>query len=674
MRTLTYLIFKYWRKHKKNALALIFSSSMIVAVIFFTLLLVREEFNRSLQSMFDSHGNAEYIVGNSNDELLAYIVGDKTDFDVSSIYVNGEIYAGMDKIPYGTVEDESGIIRIPVKTGRLPEGPDEAAIEEGAAQKLRWLGRVGDTLEIDGKRYTVTGIIDKAYGERKGAPFSFAMQNDHTKYPLPLIFTGQTDSSPIYRIDHLSGLYDASAYEMNYAYANKLMENDEIMNRVLSLYLEQSEQYEAGEEPNWFDWTGGDYRQLSITEHFEYQRKMEGNETGFFLRIFTLGAIVAVLSVFSVLRNIFIERRSRTQILRRIGMSDRRIGAMYAIECFLMIILQTTAGLLFGCAIYGAVFAFRVNVLGYPPYSGFTANSYISVFSPDPFIVSVAASVAIMALAYLITVLTTKAKRKPPRKNVKPRSLSRCFSGIFRQRTVSMIQTAALVLICFSTVFSYMYYTDSGKSAEEGYASFNGGSWDHWSKSTAEYYVDGLDMEAEGIEDYYFADDMPFFGSIESYGNLKNAMYFAPSRYGSGIDDSLADALPNYAVAVGYIENPFIICDEPNSLYSNKIEFFEQDEKNLILQLSDQEYQNFFDEGQLGTKYLYQAKTKLTRASLILSLQQYVKQGEINIDKLNSGEEVIAVVSAGKSPFEAGETLHLGMELTTAAQAAAFPV
>ena len=137
MRTLTYLIFKYWRKHKKNALALIFSSSMIVAVIFFTLLLVREEFNRSLQSMFDSHGNAEYIVGNSNDELLAYIVGDKTDFDVSSIYVNGEIYAGMDKIPYGTVEDESGIIRIPVKTGRLPEEPDEAAIEEGAAQKLR---------------------------------------------------------------------------------------------------------------------------------------------------------------------------------------------------------------------------------------------------------------------------------------------------------------------------------------------------------------------------------------------------------------------------------------------------------------------------------------------------------------------------------------------------------
>ena len=685
MKTAIYLTLKYWKKHKKNALALLFSGILTVAVIVFTLLLVREGFNSMLQYNLGLHSKAELIIGNSDDEVLAYIAGDNTDYVKGTIYVTGETTAGLDRIPYGFVEDKNDIVHIPMESGRMPKTADEAAIEEVALEKMRWLGKVGDTIEIDGKRYTVTGIISNIYGERYYAPFSYNYIYDSqhggdrtpNKYVLPLIFFGDTDKEPLYRIDHIYGLYDSSVYGMDYSAAYGIMYDDmmdgkdEIYNRQREVYIYQAQNFEPGEEPYWFNnFRGGDFLQLDEVARYEYMRKMfDGNETGFFLRIFALGAVIAILSVFSVLRNIFIERRSRTEILKRIGMSNKRINLMYAVECVFMTVLQTVIGLLAGCGLYGAVFAFRVSVLGmdtayggyFTAHSGFTANAYVSAFSPDPFLVSVIASVAIMALAYLITILTTKIKPKALQKNKKPNPLSRCMGKIFRQRAVSIIQTVALVLICFSVTFTYMYYTDTGKSEEEGFDSFGGGfAWDDWYPGTANYTVDFFDMEVYGIESYYTADEMPFFSGIESYGNWENALYIAPVGYSLGIDDELVEELPDYVMVTGFIDNPFIICEEPNNLYKNKIEFFEQAEKDLITEYSADEYKNFFDEGQTGSKYLYQAKTKLTRASTILSLEQYVRQGEINIDKLNSGEEVIAVVSAGKSPFEAGEMLNLG--------------
>lgn len=681
MKTAIYLTLKYWKKHKKNALALLFSGILTVTVIVFALLLVREEFNSVLQYQFDQYSKADVIIGNSDDEIFAYIVGDKTDYVTGTIYVMGETTTAMGKIAYGTVEDENDVVHIPMKSGRMPETADEAAVERGALDKMHWLGRVGDTIEIDGKRYTVTGIIDDSYGRRYYAPFTASFifeskqKNVHTpnKYVLPLIFVGDTDKEPLYKIDHIYGLYDASLYKMDYSTAYDIVNNgkDEVWNKIQEVLSYQWENFEYGEQPYWFSYEGIDYRQLYDMAQLEHSRQDYGNETGFFLRIFAIGSVVAVLSVFSVLRNIFIERRSRTEILKRIGMSDKRINLMYAVECAFMTVLQTIIGLLLGCGLYSAALAFKVNVLGMdklsdytyiPVRSGFTTNAYISAFSPDPFLVSIIASVAIMTLAYLITILTTKIKPKALQKNKKPNPLSRCMGKIFRQKAVSVIQTIALVLICFSVTFTYMYYTNTGKSAADGYDSFHGGyfSWDFWFPDTASYYVNDFNMEEYGIEAYYTADEMPSFSAVESYGNLKNALYIAPVGYSLGIDDELVEKLPDYVMVTGFIDTPFIISEEPNNLYKNKIEFFEQDEKDLIIRLSSEEYKNFFDEGQLGTKNLYQAKTKLTRASTILSLEQYIRQGEINIDKLNSGEEVIAVVSAGKSPFEAGETLNLG--------------
>ena len=682
MKTSIYLTLKYWKKHRKNALALLFSGILTVAVIMFTLLLVRENFNTLLQHRFDRYSKAEIIIGNSNDELLAYIVGDDTDYVTGTIYVTGETTAGLDKIAYGFVEDENDIVHIPMESGRMPETADEVAIEEVALEKMRWLGKVGDTIEIDGKRYTVTGVINSAYGMRDYAPFSYhytyySQGKDFStpnKYVLPLIFFGDTDKEPLYRIDHIYGLYDASLYEMDYSTAynirNDGTDTGETWKRIEEVNSYQYHNFEYGEEPYWFDTGSDDYLQLSEMARYERDRKMlDGNETGFFLRIFALGAVIAILSVFSVLRNIFIGRRSRTEILKRIGMSNKRINLMYAVECVFMTVLQTVIGLLAGCALYGTVFAFKVSVLGmdkaFDGYltvrSAFATNAYISAFSPDPFLASVIASVAIMALAYLITILTTKVKPKALQKNKKPGPLSSCMGKIFRQRAVSVIQTVALVLICFSVTFTYMYYTDTGKREEEGFDSFNGKfTWDDWFPSSASYHINGFDMEEYGIESYYTADEAPYFNAVESYGNLQNALYIAPVGYSLGIDDGLVEELPDYVMVTGSIDNPFIICEEPNNLYTNKIEFFEQAEKDLITEYSADEYKNFFDEGQAGAKHLYQAKTRLTRASTILSLEQYVRQGEINIDKLNSGEEVIAVVSAGKPPFEAGETLNLG--------------
>ncbi len=615
MKVHIYLTLKYWSKHKKNLAAVMFAGVLLTAVVFVTLMSNRERWARICHRYFDYNGHYDYIIAGSDDEIYSEFTAGKIGFNYGSIYVYGKIGTESKQFTYGTIDDEKDVMHIPLDEGRMPATENEIAVSVRVLNAWFWVGKCGDTIMLDGKAYTVVGIIGDSYDNRFGLdeelrPSGLSGNGPVTSpYRLPSVFVGKTDKEPFYRID----MFNNFGEEYNH---NVLVEIES--------------------RGGWSEHGHDDWIYLPDGE----------DDAAFFLIIAWTGSVVAVLSIYSILKNVFSERRSKIETLKKIGMSKRSVGVLYAVECISFTLIQTIIGLVIGLGAYGGIFAFKTSVLREKPYSGFTNIRRAVDQSPNPFLFACVISVFVMAAAYVINALTSRLNEKTPKNGKKPRSLFHCFGRIFRQRGVSVVQTIALALICFSAIMGYMYNTNNGKT-----------SYDFvYHSAVTSYYAGGFNMEEEGFAEYYSCA-APMINSV---GHMDNDVYqafpIAPANYTAGIDDTIAEKLPDCTLVTGNLTQTFIASDTPKP-YINEIDLSNEIVRQDLLQFCGEEYQGFFEEGQLGSRYMYRADTKLTPARTIETLFENVVDGEINIDAINRGEEILVTYKGRTPPFKAGETV-----------------
>lgn len=633
MKTSVYLVLKYWKKHKKNAAALMFSGVLLTAIVFVTLMSKREESARFFHEVYDTYGHYDVLIANSDDEILAKATEGYSGYDYGAMYVYGKMGYGGNFFEYGTIKDEHNIWHVPLDEGRMPETADEIAAVSTVLDACYWVGKCGDTITLDGRTFTVVGIISEDYGKwREGSSLEIAplVEIEASPYKVPLIFVGESDETPLYRIDMLGGVFDLKkspeAHELEF---------DEYQERLQEV---------VGYETRWFDITSE--RQSFYFDLYNYDTP----QIQLFMIIAWIGVGISVLSVFSVLRTVFTERRGRIETLKRIGMKKSAVGGLYAVEGAIFTAVQIILGIALGLAAYGGILLFKVAALGEAPYNGLNPPYLVYEKTASPFLWAAVISSAISVIAYILNALTVNVKRKAPDKKRKPASLSRCFGRVFRQRGVTAVQTAALMLICFSVLFGYVFLTDNGKEWTDGLS---------YLPPSAYYTVEDFNMEVEGIAEYYAAP-LPKVGGIGHMDNDFNQYFRTASvDYTAGIDDKLAAELPEYTLVTGNIVQAFIAADDPNPAYINEIDLSNEHVRQSLLGMSREEYQNFFEEGQIGSKHMYGFDTKITSARNIETLSENVRDGEINIDALNRGEEVLVAYQGKIPPFEAGKTVTI---------------
>ena len=640
MKTSVFFTLKYWRKHLKNAAAVLFSGMLLTAIILAAMATLREQLNRHIHECYDIAGGYDILLANSNDGLLERLAERESEYDCGAMYVLGKMGNTAFSFTYGRIDDPRGLAHIPLEEGRMPKRADELAVDRNVLDRLFWAGKCGDSITLDGSTYTVVGIIDGQYGKRRAGSelitdpadnntlyslASLAYEECESRgYAIPLIFVGESDVEPLYRIDMLGNFFE-----------NGVRTPEDV--RFLSSVIDWKAQ-----------WYSAVDRSSIISYFFLSGRK--NDDANFFLLIAGIGAAISVLSVYSVLRSVFNERKSRIGILRRIGMSKRALAGMYVFEGASFAVIQTVLGFLAGAAAYWGIFLFKVKVLGMSFYSGFTLDKLVTDNTREPFFWAGAASVTVTAAAYLINALTTNIRASSPKKREKPRSLFRCFCAIFRQSGVTAVQTLALVLVCFSVTAGYMYYTDDGKA-----------HLDHlmYMPDTVEYYAGSFDMEGNGIAEYYSCA-APMFLGLGHMDKMEQALVMAPGDYTKGIGDEVLEQFPEYVTATGYLQHPFIISDEPVPNYKNEIDLSNEAVRDALIELSDEKFQDFFEKGKLGSKYKYRAKTKLSGANTIERLSEYVVDGDIDLEKLNRGEDILVVYKIAKPPFATGERVLFG--------------
>ncbi|MDE6733253.1 MAG: hypothetical protein K2J77_10300 [Oscillospiraceae bacterium] len=631
MKTAFYLLGKYWKKHKKNAAALLFAGVLLTAIIFAALMSSREQCVRYYCEAFDRDGHYDVLIGSSDDEILANVTEGRSGYTYGAMYVLGEMGFAGSRFAYGTIDDAHDLWHVPLDEGRMPETSDEIAAVSTVLDACYWVGKCGDSITLDGRTFTVVGIINEDYGKyRFGSALNPYNIEEINASPCrtPLIFVGESDEAPLFRIDMLGNIFDLRK------------SREELSPEIDALreYLYET----VGYETRW-------YHVRSDRTDILYSSRFQSPPTRFFIIIAWIGAAISVLSVLSVLRSVFAERRGRIEILKRIGMNKREIGKLYAAECAVFAIIQTALGILVGLAAYCGIFAFKVNALDEKPISGFTSFILVTEKTHGPFLYAGLISIAITVAAYVLNILTANVKRSSPSKARKPRSLARCFIAVFRERAVTIVQTAALTLICFSVLIGYMFYTDNGKEFT---------NYLTYMPPSVYYNVKNFNMEQDNIAEYYScpSPDVRYLGH-QDFG--ENQYFpFITADYTAGIDDEIAEKLPEYALATGELRQTFLASGEEKP-YINEMELSHPLVRKGFLNFSGEKYQSFFEDGQLGAGHLYQTHTKLAPARTIESLSENLKDGALNIDALNSGEEILVTYKSGTPPFAVGETVTI---------------
>lgn len=639
MKTIVCITLKYWKKHLKSAAALLFSGVMLTAILFAALMSLREECVHFYENAFNNLGHYDILIANSDDELLAQALSGRTDCDYGVINVLGKLGYRDKQFTYGTISDEHNLWHAPLEEGRMPETANEIAAVRTVLDACYWIGECGDTITLNGTEYTVVGIINEYYGKYREGSELCGGNTDivvETGYYIPLIFVGESSAEPLYRIDLIGGFFDFSDL------GKGLYDTSDDIRYAESVISDYDDYlYDlVGHEGHWFEVN---------CEQNAWYTESKTRSVSFLMTIAWLGAGVSVLSVFSVLRGVFLERRSRISVLKRIGMKKRLIAAMYAFECAVFTAVQTIIGIAAGLAAYGGIYLVKTSILGEKPYSAFTDIGIVYERTLDPFLYAGLISAAVITAAYFINILTTNISAKTPHKRKKPRSLSKGFRAAMRQSGITAVQIISLTLICFSVILGYMYYTDNGKESL---------MWIGYIKPEQDYKANGFSMEKNNIEEYYYCNP-PQINSLGEDG--RNETEFFPllaEDFSRGFGDDTAAALPDTAIVAGYIGQTFVTSSDKISGLT-PINLSNEIVRETFIALANEDYKDFFDEGNLGSENMYRIPTKLTVPHTINGLAEYVTDGKISLEALNSGEEILLIYQSSEPPLEVGEVVTL---------------
>ncbi len=659
-KELTRFTFKYWRKHKKSLAALLFSGVLLCALICCAMLTLRQEYIRQIDRMYNMEGHYEFLTTTEHQDVIDILTGEDTV--TGRMNVLGMMGVGNIKYEYGSLDDPNDLAHIPMEAGRLPQKKGEIAIDRQVLTNFGFFGKVGDEITLDKGTFTLVGIIfdDRestdawcmSYGWcREGSRLRVDenKQNNYyiedksmfdKEYLVPLIFVSpdeeQTPEYTLVMIDNIAGL-DRMPYDYNWL-ADEPFEDGigELVDKVADI---------SGYDRDTFgrDYSGffRDHRQQAID--FYYSKFYEQIYTK--LLLYGAAIIIAVLSVIAVMRNIFSERENTISMLRRIGVSKRRIRVMYTIEYIFLGILQAVIGIAAGIGVHIGTYEYQVNVLEKSEFSGFSHNEYDRFLCPDPFVWSALIAAGVLLVGYVLAALMQRS-RVPKLKRRKAGSVRRCFAKVFRNRAVTVLQTMSLTLIIFGTLFGYMLFrpTIGGFDADGTFRRTLDTKFGDPFSMTQRF-----DFEEENVKEYYRAD--------KTVTNEENMPMLIKLGQTTGIDDETADKLgKSYSKGV-----------LPQTVISSKTElprpvsWESQEVKDYFYKMSTEQGKKFYD----NNESLYRCKTSLSDRSTIKQLETYVISGEINTDKLSSGEEILYVVDHTDSTLKAGDKIGVVSADTT---------
>ena len=115
-----YILCKYWRKHLRTALSLLFSGLLLTAIITSVFLFIREEINREVETGYDTFGKYDLILSGIPDDIKNELIPSDLTFTHETVTVPGKADFYGKEYNYGYTDKACDLLHVPMKNGSMP--------------------------------------------------------------------------------------------------------------------------------------------------------------------------------------------------------------------------------------------------------------------------------------------------------------------------------------------------------------------------------------------------------------------------------------------------------------------------------------------------------------------------------------------------------------------------
>lgn len=632
------LSLRYWGKHKKRAFSIIFAIAVSMAALTCAAFLARSVSTAYLEGQLDYSGAYDVIIPDISEESLRNYESDKRFSAAGILYRGGTITTyGSEIFYFGALSDTAvDLYHFTTDKGRYPERSGEITAYRSFFEANGCTARIGNTLNLElcdfegniiqKSEFTIVGVLENERGTNINRSFG-----GRSNYAFPQVFLYCGDMPESSARDLLANYaIGTDIRQMKREWEDKgitFHNGGRIMMMNVSALAPLTEISEAGLN-----------EALSEAQKDFYAYALIPVFSGIVL-------IVAFVSVYNVISTSLSERKRQFAMLRCIGMERRQTVRLALTETFFMVIVGMAIGFALGVAVYISILAFQKSA-GMTVYPAFRVNNVIRATTVNPYVFPTVSCFGCSFFAVLLPYIR-EAGSSPIDSMQRDKSiisgvalgikskgavLGKMSGGIKQNLSCFII----ILLVSWAAVFGYAYF--SSQSVYDNHA---------YKLQLENSQMMGLDYLARRNFDV---------------ANCGNAQL---NRHSSGIS-------PEYVARI-YESNDVRAVYSMIEAKSTKAVYQANDtDKEILETLSntnlDNNVQTGLEElnekslrkqGYLEGEMLFNIPTVGISMDTFDFLARYLVDGNINREKLLSGEEVLLLQATEYSLYSVGDRIPM---------------
>ena len=641
------LSLKYWLCHKSRAFSIIFAVATAMAALTCTTFLVRGISVAHLEGLLDGSGLHDFTLADVAPETVEKYYNDERVDSAGVIYRSGKIIVSEEsEYFFGAITEEcEPIFRFPFEDGDYPRKSGEIALPRTVLESFAYPARVGITINLDlydlednfieSREFVVSGVLADQ-SEYFNEPIQ-RVDSRRTKdfkyvdYYPPMVFLYRDDLPENPKCDLLICSYKSENY-------NSLQ--NEFDDSNAEYYLNNKNNISSSMQLDFSLTDGADeelYNMLKYAGRDEYTRTL--------IPVFTaVTIVVAFASIFSVISSSLAERRRQIAMLRCIGMTKTKALFMLILETLIIVVIGLAAGFILGTGAYLATVFIQKYILGMRTYLAFSVHPIVAAVTASPYVLPIL-SCFICGFSAIIIPTLIELHRSPV-EGLQEKTVEKATS-VFQFNSKSLLlgkisggflKNIPYYIIVIAVVWTGVFGCTYFKSKSE---------------SDTEWLNEKLNTELMGMD--YYAARKEFYG-------LGNAQL---NRHFLGITPEYAEKIENNSET----EKVFKAMEIPSTKVIFKRGTLNEEQEKTISRantarsifsgMDELFYKTLAFQGYAEDEILYNIPTIAIPSELFEELSDSLTAGEINAEKLRSGEEILVVRPDDAVLFALGDNVSM---------------
>ncbi len=480
-----FVITKYWRVHKKQAISILLTFVLLVCYIFVSLCMVRTELRRSYfdnqrsitgaQYSSSNCGGYNYVFYNLSEDAAASLPDEELVEKSSYYYTSGYMGKSNCKFTAGCFPNESALQMSGSRLieGSLPNASGEIVLSELVLERLGLSTETGETLTLTSyddaqtefgseREWKLVGILEDNGGKVTRETCSYAS----VAYFEPVILLSFDDcKNKNYMISQMICLTNGTKLSATVQEEIQNTSEDYISpyDEMLMRYLSECDGFSVGAYDS-------SYFTIVPNLNENYDGYLKSAKSNFYSYTAVAAGLLMAITLACCLFVILEEKIKSMRLLRRIGYSVARLRRMLLVEGLLFMFFGTLLGLLVAVGLYEILLQIQYHAFGLEIHRAYSAEWGIRQITYSPIAMSILVVGIVSLVSYAIPIIRMKSmlhntSKKTNRSFISARSLNGCIRKIFHQPVIHTLQVVALTLVITVSCSALMFFSTNGKSS-----------------------------------------------------------------------------------------------------------------------------------------------------------------------------------------------------------------